>query len=352
MNTRRGKKSLIFANVANTDKFASFFGASVASRKDQRVSFSDIETFVKEIFRKRIFNFKRRPFLEFGLHFQVQADLCEMKKDIVVNSNHRYILIYIETFSRKLYTRPLKTKRADVVASEFEDIFKTSKFIPKRIFADEGSEFKGQCGELFKKHNIELYKSYTGIKASIAERTIRSLRRILMTLMFKANTKRWVDLLEMATELYNNRKHRGLKSVYCPNDINAANEKLIMETIHMPKRKAVCVNPEFKINSFVRISNKRKIFQKESSQESFSFQIYQVIRIYELHNPCTFALRTTEGREVYGIFYAHELTIANRPEIFLVEKIKKSSDTQHLCLLKGEIDEIWVDKKDITELMY
>lgn len=344
-----GKKILRVADVSQNRKFSEFFGVMASRQKP--IKRSDIERMALELYKKRIYKFERRVFIQRGLGDTLVIDLMEQPKHTHINSNYKYILICVESFSRKLYTRPLKNKRADTVAQQLEDIFRFSG-IPNKIFSDEGSEFKGASRELFEKHNIIHYHTYTGVKASLAEISIRSLRRILTNMMFKSNTNRWVDFLEDATLMYNNRKHRGLKSLFTPNDVNSENEEFIMKTFYLPRQNRVCKNPKFKVGDFVRLSIKRKMFQKDSVQ-SFTYQVYKVARQYELRYPCTYNIMTSDKRPILGVIYEPEMCLISRPEIMIIDAILDTKGDEKYCRLRGEEENpIWISEKDITEFKF
>ena len=59
----------------------------------------------------------------------------------------------------------------------------TKKNHPKQIFVDKGTEFAGEFKKLCKAEVIQIDSTMSETKAAIAERTIRSLKKIVYRYM-------------------------------------------------------------------------------------------------------------------------------------------------------------------------
>ena len=68
---------------------------------------------------------------------QFQGDLCDMQALAEYNGGYNYLLIVIDGFSKKAYTRPLKRKTAAEVVKAFESAFRESE-TPKILQTDAG----------------------------------------------------------------------------------------------------------------------------------------------------------------------------------------------------------------------
>ena len=94
------------------------------------------------------------------------------------NAGYKYVLIVINAFSKFLWAEPLKTKNAKGVSRVFEKILKESKTNANNLQVDHESElYNKDFKELMKKYNINMYSSFTRIKASMAERVIKHSRK-------------------------------------------------------------------------------------------------------------------------------------------------------------------------------
>lgn len=67
-----------------------------------------------------------------------QIDLCIMPK----YDRYVAILICVDCFSRMLYVRPVKSKKAEEIASKMREIFIEAGSPPNQINSDLGTEFK------------------------------------------------------------------------------------------------------------------------------------------------------------------------------------------------------------------
>jgi transposase InsO family protein len=191
------------------------------------------EAVVNELHKPIRINFKRRRTIIKGLDDLFQIDLIEMLPYSAQNSSYKYILVVIDSFSKFLWTRPLKSKSAKDVTDAMNHILKNLKgthhSYPTNLQSDLGKEFYNKTfQDLMKKYNINHYSSYTKIKASMAERVIRTLKAKLYKLFSLRGTYKWINILQDVTKEYNNSKHRTIDMA--PNKVTRKNEKLILRT--------------------------------------------------------------------------------------------------------------------------
>ena len=62
-----------------------------------------------------------------------------------------------------------------------------------------------------KKHGINLYYTYSGIKNPIVERFNRTLRHLMEPELYKQGNNKWLELLPRLINFYSNKKHRTIK---------------------------------------------------------------------------------------------------------------------------------------------
>ncbi|XP_044597493.1 uncharacterized protein LOC123274059 [Cotesia glomerata] len=105
-------------------------------------------------------NYKRRHVDIRGLDETWQADLVEMIPYATVNKGYKYLLTIIDIFSNAM-----------------KSVLQQGR-IPKNLHVDQGKrvlqqkEFK----DLMKQHKINLYSTFSNLKASICERFNRTLK--------------------------------------------------------------------------------------------------------------------------------------------------------------------------------
>ena len=251
-------------------------------------------------------------------------DLVEMQEFENVNNGYRYILTVIDLYSRYAWAIPMINKTALETVKALQTIINESSKPPKKLWCDNGKEFKNkQVDILLKKYNIEIYSTYGNAKAATIERFNRSLKE-LMFKMFSLNSNRiWYDKLNELLNIYNNRTHKGIENktpynVY-HNDIN------IKSNYTDDKQKTTT---KFKINDRIRISYQKGVFDK-GYLPNWSWEIYKIKQILDT-KPTTFIIEDENGITIKGSFYSEQIKKTSQKDgVYLIQEIIKTK------MLKG-----------------
>ena len=192
------------------------------------------------------------------------------------NDGYDSFLVVLDVFSKFAWVKPLKNKSSDTVAKTFKEIFNESGRRPKKLWTDRGGEFIGlidqtpeetrtgefdcpNCGKsnknrsgltqhlnkycpvLFpdkakenttKLRNIILYHTEGKIKATIAERFVKTIKGKMWKYMTENNTKKIIDVLDDLVNEYNNTEHLTIKMT--PVEASKKeNRKHVYETAYM-----------------------------------------------------------------------------------------------------------------------
>lgn len=287
----------------------------IAREKNKQISQRDVHDWLlkQDIytkFRRRVSRFPRRKVLVRGPNVQGQIDLLFFQSISKENKGFKYLLTYIDCFSRWAHVIPLKNKNGEHVADQFESKFikKFPKRKPLKIQSDKGTEFISRAFQtVLRRHNISLFHTEQDVKASIVERFNRTLRELITKYIKHNQTLTYINALPKLIQVYNSRPHRTLKG-HSPNDVNQKNSKFfydLMYSKYLNKRKKKF---KFKISDTVRISTYKKTFHK-TRNENFTDTLYTVIdRKYTI--PPTYLLAEKKtGEPVLGSFYAEELSL-------------------------------------------
>ena len=137
---------------------------------------------------------------------QLQADLADMS--VFSNAPYRYMLLAVDTFTRKVAAVPMSSKTAPAAAEAWQQIVQALG-IPSYVYTDDGSEFKAEFKQKLDYFDIE--KIVSRGHAYFAERAIRTVkealtRRISSGLVAR---NRWYQLLPDVLAQYNSRNHAG-----------------------------------------------------------------------------------------------------------------------------------------------
>lgn len=202
-----------------------------------------------------------RPF------WSVQVDIMDLNEYHSSNPNHssyRYILLFVDVFSRYIIAKPMKTKEMDEQAENIEEAINEirekashTEEMPKNLVSDQ--EFDNEAVnrvceyyEVAQQFSTDLTK---GFKTQIVERGVRSLRKMIESWVETIDDFKWENHIDELVRTYNLRKHRSIGT-----DPNYAVQT---STVYIPKHlqrnfESVVLNVGF----HVRIKNKKSIFEK------------------------------------------------------------------------------------------
>ncbi len=147
---RDPKFSGSFSGISN-------FQAALKYEKNINLSKNDIYQILKKDrnflleMRKIPKRIPRRTMNIHGYGILFQADLGQL----FPFHEYIYFLLCVDIFSRKIFCRPLKSKKALEVEKAFEDIFTEAHVRPEKLETDQGSEFQNNR-KFFERNNIFL----------------------------------------------------------------------------------------------------------------------------------------------------------------------------------------------------
>ena len=247
-----------------------------------------------QLHQPRAKTIRQRAIITTDLGKVSQIDLIDMQSYAGLNNNDRYILTYVDLFSKYGSARAIKNKEVKSVIIAIDDIL--SKLppgtLPKVIQSDNGSEFDKQFeNHLSRKWKIKTIHSsaYSPQTQGAIERFNRTIKSKIFLHMTKFNTAKWNDVLDLIIQGYNNTKHSTTNR--SPNEVisDPTNKDIKAEVLENIKLKAarnqVVDDKELDLNvgDHVRISKgtttdvKKNKFGKGINQ-NWSRRIYTIIR--------------------------------------------------------------------------
>ena len=286
--------------------------------------------------------FRKRRVRVSGIDKIWAADLADLSALKDYNDGYTFLLLVIDTFSKYGWIIPLKNKQGKTVAKALKNIFEERK--PEKLWTDKGTEFKNKDV----KDLVELYSTENEEKSSIAERWIRTIKEKMWKYFTDNNTYKYIDVLPDLVEDYNNTVHSSTKLT--PIDASKKkNELTVWRNLYPDRYKTSRLNPKFSVGDEVRITKKKKDFEKGYTTR-WTEEIFTIKEIRET-NPITYKLKDLQGEEIKGTFYEPELQKTEQ-QIFRIEKVIKKEKGKSLVKWKGYSDKFnsWVDNKDLIDL--
>ena len=127
------------------------------------------------------------------------------------------------------------------------------------------------------------------------------------------------------------------------------NELTVWRNLYPDRLKPTKVNPKFSVGDKVRITKKKKTFEKGYTTRWIE-EVFTIVRV--LHtSPVTYKIADLNGEEIDGTFYEPELQKTVQ-QLFRIEKVLEKGKTKSLVKWKGYSDDFnsWVDNKDIINI--
>ena len=299
-------------------------------------------TLAEELHKPIRRKFKRRRVLVNGIDKIWAADLVDMRAFSKFNRGIKYLLAVIDVFSKYGWLIPLKDKKGKSVASALKTIFEERK--PEKMWVHKGKEFYNEdVIDL-----IELYSTENEEKSSVVERWIRTMKEKMWKYFTANSTNIYTNALPDLVREYNNTGHSSIKMT----PVQASkkeNELKVGRNLYPEHLEIRDINPKFSVGDKVRISKKKKTFEKGYTTR-WTEEIFTIAEVKRT-SPVTYKIADLNGEEIRGTFYEPELRETSQ-ELFIIEKVIKRGKKKFLVKWKGYSDDFnsWVDNKDIVNI--
>ena len=212
------------------------------------------------------------------------------------------------------------------------------------MWVDKGKEFYNKDV----KDLIELYSTENDEKSSVVERWIRTMKEKMWKYFTANSTNVYIDVILDLVKEYNSTRHSSIKMT----PVKASkkeNELMVWRNLYPYRLEIRDINPKFSVGDKVRISKKKKTFEKGYTTR-WTEEIFTIVEVQRTQPP-TYKIADLNGEEIKGTFYEPELQKTSQ-EIFRIEKVIKRGKKKSLVKWKGYSDDFnsWVDNKDIVNI--
>lgn len=302
----------VFSNVDNPAAFSSFENIyKEAKRLNKNLTRNDVRQQLEScnaytLHKPRRIKYPRLKTVPLGYMTDMQADLADFQKTATDNNGFRYLLVCVDVLSRKLFVAPVKSKSPKDMIPAFDIIFAQLIEPPLRLFTDKGLEFQArEMKKYFEKHGVLKYVAQSeDVKASIAERYIRTIKTRLYKYFTHSETYKWIDVIQKIVDGINNSVNRITKMR--PIDVNKDNAKELWNRLYLTDLRT---SKRYKKGDFVRIDNSRGAFDK-GYLPNFSQEVFKVRAVKPGSIP-NYRLEDLKGEDIIGKFYEPNLSKYN-----------------------------------------
>ncbi|MEM1283609.1 MAG: DDE-type integrase/transposase/recombinase [Chlamydiota bacterium] len=272
---------------------------------EKKVTQAQKHDLVKELFAKTIKKFPREKVTPKHIDETWSIDLVDQSQLAKYNKGFKFILTCIDIFSRFAWAIPIESKSSNSVSEAFKVILESGRK-PKRIWCDKGKEFYNTVFKSFlSKHNMEMYSTYSELKAVFIERFNRTLREMLTIPVFIEGKANWIGKLETVLEKYNNRKHGSIKMT--PVEASKKENEDAVYAQMVDKRKFR--KPRYEVGDLVRIPDKRTIFSKGDTT-NWSYELFRIHQVLD-EKPPEYLIEDEKKEKILGIHYEQEILKSN-----------------------------------------
>lgn len=195
-------------------------------------------------------------------------DLMVMTKEGTRNKNFNYGFVAIDIYSRYGYCIPIKQKTAKDCGEALEKVIKNFPFELETITTDDGKEYRGYFETVVDKNSIihGEVEPEDHHAMGIVDAFIKNLRRRILKVWLENENVDWVSHIDTIVKDYNNTIHSTIKAK--PIDILNGEE--------IPARQNNLHIEELKIGDNVRTMIKKDKFDKKSSTQNYSSEVYKI----------------------------------------------------------------------------
>jgi len=212
--------------------------------------------------RPRRYKFKRLRNVGTGFWYDAHFDLGDFQPFSNENKGNKYILIGVDVVSRQIRAVPVRSKHSENMIIAFDTILKQIPVQLRSAYSDNGREFTSKAMmDYFKSKEILKTSSKAAeIKASLAERALRTLKDRLYAYFESQGSKKWIDVLPKLVEAINNSENRTIG--VAPSTINLKNWFKIWRKHHSAKNNTIKGKSFLKLGDSVRLALHRSIIEK------------------------------------------------------------------------------------------
>ena len=161
------------------------------------------------------------------------------------------------------------------VASALKTIFEERK--PEKMWVDKGKEFYNEDV----KDLIELYSTENEEKSSVVERWIRTMKKKIWKYFTANSTNVYTNALLDLVREYNNTRYSSIKMTPVQ-ESKKENELKVWRNLYPEHLEIQDINPKFSVEDKVRISKKKKTFEKGYTTR-WTEEIFTIVEVNVRH---------------------------------------------------------------------
>ncbi len=300
-----------------------YFGISKARAK-AILEHEDGYTLHREYHRPAVYN----PYYVHSRREQVQADLIDVSRLAGANDGVRFLLLFIDIMTKKIWVYPLKSKSQQSMRAAVSGWLAGLASKPLVLVTDRGLEFTARgVQQVLTSNGVDWRPAFGTLKACIAERVNKTLQVLIFKYLSAKETHRFIDVLDRLIRSYNRRGHRTLDGMSPEEADRPANQGRVQAIFHtryakLAERRRQGSLP-LKVGDIVRVKTlpKKVSSSARAYAEQFHGEFFTVTRINRTLPVAMYYLRSLDtGEHIEGGFYSQELQ-RQRGDVWKIESV-------------------------------
>ena len=304
------------------------------------INLKDVKLFLQNqesytLFKLSKKRFKTRKVIAGRPKIIISLDLIDMSKLSTYNNNFKFLMYFIDVFSRKITVIPIKKKK--MVMLEALKLFFNTKdnYKYSHIYSDREGSLYSNLIQKYLIDNKKILCSNTSYerKNSLAESGIRNIKQKIYKYLTHFSTNKYIDVLPDIVESLNNSTHSSLKNKYLtPNILHDIKQiDFIKHQFHkmydINTGKYKNKDQSIGIGDYVRIpklARTQSVFFK-GYNTSNTEEIFRVNSINKETFQYIYKLVDLSGEKIHGSFYIEELTKVKLKSIYPIKVLKRKN---------------------------
>ena len=268
--------------------------------------------------------FKRRCVVVGGPNQQWQVDLVDMSRLNKVNDGTTFILTVIDVFSKLAWCVPLNNKSATSLVAAFTQLL--SNGAPNTLQTDKCTEFLNRSlQKLLKEHGVHHFATHNEeTKASIVERSNRTLKTPMWRYFTKTQSVRYVDVLQAFMRSYNDTYHRSIGMA--PSEVTSTIQETVWQRLYGHESVGT---PKFRVGDRVRIGKAKRHIEKGYMAN------WTIVDAHRSDTP-VYRFVDWRGDKLDGTFYEPELqkVVVPKGKTYRVESVLRWRSKRRAVLVR------------------
>lgn len=161
-------------------------------------------------------------------------------------------------------------------------------------------------------YGTKLISVKSHIKSSQAERVILTLRQKLRRIQTEKQTLDFRPYWDSIVRTYNATPHSA--TGFAPVDINEENQHIVLNNLYSKYISKTPKKLEFLVGTYVRISKYKLTFEKASTSDNWSREVFKITGGVQAVPRNYYYLTDLRGESIEGSFYSNELEETVNPE--------------------------------------